>query len=145
MSRRGRSSRRVPSAEPRLDHPRLDLGSRKATNAVAVSTNCVASRLGRRSHQLEQRLEIDVRLATRIRSDQERTCGERYAPVDTPRERRSSSTIRVVVDLPFVPQWTAGSPTWGWPSSMSSSRIRSSPKPSSGHGDSASSQATLVM
>ena len=37
-----------------------------------------------------------------------RTCGERYAPTRSPASASSSSVIRVVVDLPFVPTtWTA--------------------------------------
>jgi hypothetical protein len=39
----------------------------------------------------------------RIRSLQLRMCGERYAPTRSPAAVRSSSVIRVVVDLPFVP------------------------------------------
>ena len=53
--------------------------------------------------------------------------------------------MRVVVDLPFVPTTcTPDSPACGSPSAASSARIRSSPKPSRGHGESASSQATCV-
>src|SRR5471032_176719 len=47
----------------------------------------------------------------------------------------SASVIRVVVDLPFVPTTcTAGYASCGSLSSASRARIRSSPKPSAGHG-----------
>src|SRR4051794_31447653 len=43
--------------------------------------------------------------------------------------------MRVVVDLPFVPTtWTAGKRRCGLPSRSRSARMRSSPKPSAGHG-----------
>ena len=119
--------------------------ARNATKAAAVSTsNCVASNaLGRRPHRA--RAAPRGRPRCRRRGSAPTTSGRAATgtrPAETPCARSSSSTIRVVVDLPFVPTtWTAGRPTCGWPSSRSSARIRWVPKPSFGHGDRLSSQA----
>ena len=68
--------------------------------------------------------------------------------VDPTRNRSVSSScsiVTVAVDLPFVPTtWMAGYASWGSPSSASRARIRSSPKPSRGHGLIASSHSTAV-
>ena len=54
--------------------------------------------------------------------------------------------VIVAVDLPFVPTtWIAGYEACGSPSSARSARIRSSPKPSRGHGLIASSHSTAVV
>ena len=54
--------------------------------------------------------------------------------------------VTVAVDLPFVPTtWTESYLNCGLPSSARSSRIRSSPKPSRGQGESESSHSTAVM
>src|SRR6188508_915064 len=122
--------------------------ARKATKAAAVSaSNWVASRRSAAGRTLASAASRSASApSTRIRSAHDLTCGERYAPTRRPVAPRSSSTLRVVVDLPFVPTTcTAGRPACGSPSAARSARIRSSPKPSRGHGESASNQATCVM
>jgi hypothetical protein len=65
------------------------------------------------------------------------------APTETPSESRSCSIVIVAVDFPFVPTtWIAGYAVCGSPSSESSARIRSTPKPSLGQGESESSHST---
>ena len=128
----------VASAEPRLDRRRLDgrVGEReerRGGRAPRTASRRSAPRAaGLRSSGASSSASAPF---TRTRSDQTRTCGERNAPVRSPRASSSASTIRVVVDLPFVPTtWTAGSPACGSPRAARSSRIRPSPNPSRGHG-----------
>ena len=71
---------------------------------------------------------------------------DRRADRQSPSASRSCSIVTVAVDLPFVPTtWIAGYASCGSPSSASSARIRSSPKPSRGHGLIASSHSTALM
>lgn len=79
-----------------------------------------------------------------MRSLQPETCGDVYAPVRRPAPSSSAAVIRVVVDFPLVPTtWIAGKRSCGSPSSRSSARMRSSPN-SSGHGESAATQAVAL-
>ncbi len=101
-----------------------------------MASNCVAPRATARGlTPAAARSKSASTPPMRIRSLHERTCGETYAPTVSPASASSASVIRVVVDFPFVPTtWIAGYRSCGSPSSASSARIRSSPKPSAGHG-----------
>ena len=121
--------------------------SANAASAAAVTiSNCVAPS---RSAAARTRATAASKSAsapfTRMRSLQPATCGEIVEPTESPSESRSCSIVTVAVDFPFVPTtWIAGYASCGSPSSASSARIRSSPKPSRGHGLIASSHSTAV-
>ena len=80
----------------------------------------------------------------RIRSDQPATCGEIVELTDSLSESSNCSMVTVAVDFPFVPTWTAGYASCGSPSSARRARMRLSPNPSFGHGESESSHSTAV-
>jgi hypothetical protein len=81
-----------------------------------------------------------------MRSLQPRTWGEIVDPTESPSESKSCSIVTVAVDLPFVPTtWIAGYRSCGSPSCARSARMRSTPKPSRGHGFIASSHSVAVV
>src|SRR5437016_9368726 len=102
----------------------------KSANAAAVRiSNCVApsSAAAGRTRSIARSKPTG---SVCRRSCQPDTCGEVYA-----RPPIVAASRRVAVDFPFVPTtWIVSSSRSGFPRRASSSRIRSSPKPSVGHG-----------
>ena len=138
----------VAPAEAGLDNGNVDPGVRERDERSRRDDLELrrAQRLGGRARM---RATVGSKSASspssRIRSLQAATCGEIVEPTRSPSESRSCSIVIVAVDLPFVPTtWIAGYASCGSPSSASSARIRSSPKPSRGHGLIASSHSTAV-
>ena len=121
--------------------------SAKAASAAAVSdSNWVAPISSAAARTRPSAVSMSTSCpSTLIRSAKEWMCGEIVAPVERPSASSSCSIVRVAVDLPFVPTtWMAGNASCGSPSAPSNARMRSRPKPSTGHGLSPATHATAL-
>ena len=146
-SRRARSSRRAGRrAPPRRPPPRPRLAERDERGRRQHLELRRPDRSAAGATRAERRLEVGLGAAD---ADPLRPASARAARGTrrraAPSARRSASTIRVVVDLPFVPTtWTAGKPGLRLAELGEQRAHPVEPEPVRGHGESASSQATFV-